>query len=276
LRSAADAGLSGLVELCFAWAEQRVGVRVAPEVADRLAAVFAPFVTTASPELWLEADPQAVTRSPFDPHVPEVSRHPDGSLEILGQGYRVLAPPGRPARIFGIASAQTVAAALRIFLAEHITARGGLLLHSVALAHRGRAALFVGHSGAGKSTLGKWGSEGGLELIADELVAVLPHEAGPRVFGTPWNIGHPRQAKLAFFGTLAHGPSAVLDAIPPSELFRSLLANTLLSDPGDAGRAAVFRQATAIVGQVPAFRLTFAPVDAVAEVIRKALAGAGT
>ena len=272
MRSEPDARVR-LSELRFLWAGEAFGVRVAPEVAAQLERAFGAFLTAAEPALWLEADPAARTQSPFDPHVPKVTRAGAG-LAIAGEGYRVIAGP-EGARISGIASPETIAAALRILLAESVTARGGLLLHSVALAHGGRAALFVGHSGAGKTTLGKWGEAGGLELVADELVAVLPAGEQLEVFGTPWNVGRPLRARLSFLGTLAHGPSAVLDPIAPTELFRALLPNTLLPNDSEAGRAAIFRLATATIARVPAYRLMFAPEPGVAQVIRRALSEGG-
>ena len=158
-----------------------------------------------------------------------------------------------------------------MLLADSLLRRGGLLVHGVALATESKAALFTGHSGAGKSTLGVWGSRGGLSLLSDELVAIVPEGGGFTVHGTPWNTGTGGSATLAMLGVLAHGPDARLRPVEPSTVLRVLLSNVV--EPGETPqvRASLFRIASQVLAAVPAREFSFAPDASVAEALRGAL-----
>lgn len=70
--------------------------------------------------------------------------------------------------------------------------RGGMMLHSSAVALDGKAYLFSGNSGVGKSThTGYW-----LDLfpeayiLNDDKPALIPHEGFVTAYGTPWSGKH--------------------------------------------------------------------------------------
>ena len=99
---------------------------------------------------------------------------------------------------------------LRVVLAYALLERGGALLHSAGVVDGTRAHLFVGRSGAGKSTLARLGLETGLEILSDDLNALLP--ASPP---SPWW----RAAKVPFTGELGDCASDA-DSYPVGGLYR--------------------------------------------------------
>lgn len=70
--------------------------------------------------------------------------------------------------------------------------RGGMMLHSSAVALNGKAYLFSGDSGAGKSThAGLWlKSFGGAYILNDDKPALTMGETGFLASGTPWSGKH--------------------------------------------------------------------------------------
>lgn len=191
----------------------------------------------------------------------------------MGDGFRALLSADRRT---GLVEQPTerfpVEAVVRVLLAEWLLARGGMLLHGVALAHQGRAAVFTGFSGAGKSTLGAWGARGGLTLLADELVALVPDGEGFAAHGTPWNQGTNARASLAMLGVLAHAREARLRPVEPSTVLRVMLSNVLEPADSPAVRARLFQLAGRVLAGVPARELEFAPNPEAAEAVREALA----
>jgi hypothetical protein len=204
--------------------------------------------------------------------LPRVRARADGGLALEGEGFRAeLSADRRQARLEGPVDPFPVTAVVRVLLADSLFSCAGLLVHGCAVAHQGKAALFTGVSGAGKSTLGKWASQGGLTLLADELVAVLPDGDGFSAHGTPWNVGTNASARLTHIGVLAHTPGAHLKPVPASTVLRVLLSNVL--EPGDTPevRAKLFQIASKVLSAVPTYELGFAPNLEVAAVLRDAL-----
>jgi len=228
----------------------------------------------ADAEVVLEVDPAAVPAAA--PSMPEVSAGRGGAVVLESVSFRAEIDGGRRvARVRGADERFGVETAVKCLLAAKLAGAGGLLVHGVALAHRGRAALFTGPSGAGKSTLGRHGAEGGLALLADELVVVsaAPGRGGRfRVEGTPWNSGVPEDAALALVGTLGWAGAPALEPHPPAEVMRVLAGNVLWPpDPAPGARAAAFRRAAALLNGVETRRLWFAPEPAVGAVLRAVL-----
>lgn len=229
----------------------------------------------AAPALMLEVEltPPVARPADWQPLLPAIRSEPDGALLLEGDGFQSrIAADRRSGWVRGPPEPFPVEAVVRVLLGEWLLRRGGLLVHAVALAHHRRAALFTGFSGAGKSTLGCWGSAGGLTLLSDELVAVLPEGEGFAAHGTPWNTGQPGQASLKQLGLLAHAKTPELSPLPASEVLRVLLSNVL--EPADSVpvRSALFQIASRLLTVVPAVRLAFAPEPGVARVIAQALA----
>ena len=63
---------------------------------------------------------------------------------------------------------------LRVVLAYRLAQSGGVLLHSAAVVKHGDAHLFIGRSGAGKSTLSRLGLAAGLDVLSDDMNALVP------------------------------------------------------------------------------------------------------
>ncbi|MHB8876853.1 MAG: hypothetical protein ACYC8T_24415 [Myxococcaceae bacterium] len=248
----------------------RVELPRSPEAAG-LSQAYAPFSTREEAVTTIEVEHEGTL--PDGPwFMPEVRRHPDGAMTLSGPGFEANATPDRRrVRLRQGPGRFPLDSVLKVLIAERLLERGGLLLHSVALAHGGRAACFSGSSGAGKSTLGSLGVSGGLSLLADELVAVVPAEGGYTAIGTPWNIGSPAGAKLVAIGSLSWAAASTLEPAPASELLRLLLPNTVMPDPSAEGRARLFRAASALLSQVPVVKLAFARDPSAALAIRSRL-----
>ncbi len=61
----------------------------------------------------------------------------------------------------------------RVIVAYRLLARGGMVLHSAALARDDKAWLFIGRSGAGKSTIAKLGENAGMNILSDDMNAIV-------------------------------------------------------------------------------------------------------
>lgn len=77
---------------------------------------------------------------------------------------------------------------LRVLTAYRLQELGGAVLHCAGIAtlDGARARLFLGRSGAGKSTLSRLAQERGATVLSDDLNALMPGEAGPRVEKLPF------------------------------------------------------------------------------------------
>ncbi|AKQ66290.1 putative ATP-binding membrane transport protein [Myxococcus hansupus] len=248
----------------------------APE-AGALGRLFSRFVVSrdvAGEEVArLRAVPPAELRpEPSTRTLPRTSRLEGGGVGLAGEDYEAtLSADGRQAHVVG-RGRFPIETVLKVMLARALARRGGLLVHGVAVAHQGRAALFTGHSGAGKSTLGAlWGQAGG-QVLADELVAVWPEAGGGwRAAGTPWNVGQPVEARLTAVGTLAWDAASRWEVQPAGEVGRMLLLNALLPEATPAGRGGLLAAAGRLLSEVAPVRLVFARDASVATAIQGAL-----
>ena len=241
-------------------------------VAENLASAWSQFGSRDEADTLLEVE---IVGSDVDGPLlmPEAERLPDGSLRIWGRGFEALAAPDRRRVLLRQTDGRfPIDSVLKMLLADRLAARGGLLIHSVAVAVDGRAGCFIGNSGAGKSTLGNLCAANRVARLSDELVAVAPEGKGFAAFGTPWNVGTPAQATLALVGSLAWGDKSFVEPAPPVDLLRLLVPNTVLPDPTPEGRGRLFRAASALLAHVPVVRLTFARDPGAAAAVRAALA----
>ena len=221
---------------------------------------FAVCVEPAPTRLTLEWTAPLTRPSDWQPILPAILQQADGSVILEGDGFRAqISADRRQGTVRQPPERFPIEAVVRVLLADSLLRRGGLLIHGVALAHHGQAALFTGFSGAGKSTLAQWGVQGGLSLLADELVAVLPDGDRFVVHGTPWNQGRPECATLAQIGILSHASQARLSPVEPAAVLRVLLSNLLEPAETVDVRARLFRIASRLLSQVPTRRLAFAP-----------------
>ncbi|QSQ26236.1 hypothetical protein JY651_15445 [Pyxidicoccus parkwayensis] len=264
------------------------GLTVAVEVADAglrgsLRRLFSRFLIPDSEDggavaLLQAVAPEVARPAPVTRELPRVQRAPEGSLRLEGEDYSAtISADGLRASVVGTGRFP-VETVLKVMLAGALARRGGLLVHGVAVAHQGRAALFVGHSGAGKSTLGAlWANAGG-ELLSDELVAVWPVGPAPsgwQVAGTPWNVGVPSEARLMAVGTLAWDAGSRWESQAAGDVGRMLLLNALLPEATAAGRGGMMVAAGRLLSEVSPVRLVFARDASAAAVVRSALEAAG-
>jgi hypothetical protein len=61
----------------------------------------------------------------------------------------------------------------RLLVAYRLNEIGGALLHSAAVVRDSRAYLFLGRSGAGKSTISKINQDAGLDVLSDDMNALV-------------------------------------------------------------------------------------------------------
>lgn len=217
--------------------------------------------------------PAQARPAPATRELPRVLRSEDGALRLAGEDYdATLSADGLQASVEG-QGRFPVETVLKVMLARALARRGGLLVHGVAVAHQGRAALFTGHSGAGKSTLGGlWGQAGG-QVLSDELVAAWPEPGrGWRAAGTPWNVGQAAEAELRAVGTLAWDGVSRWEPQAAGDVGRMLLVNALLPEATPAGRGGLLGAAGRLLSEVSPVRLVFARDASVAAVIQGALA----
>jgi hypothetical protein len=255
-----------------------VGCRLPSEpLANSLAEAWRPFITVDRPHVWIEVDVQkdSVAGPVMNGArlLPAVHHGRRGVLLVEGEEFQAqISRDQRSARIRQSGEGRfPIESVIKIVLADKLAKAGGLLLHAAAVASEGRAAVFTGPSGAGKSTLAWFCRKGGMELLADELVAIAPGADGYTVHGTPWNLGEPQSAELRILGTLEHAPDPGLGVAAGGSLVRVLLTNTLLADPSPEGRADIFRAAGRLIEKARCRVLSFAKDERVADVLRREL-----
>jgi len=228
----------------------------------------------ADAQVKVEVDP---SRQPAARHVllPELRAGEGGALLVSSPSFQAEIDAGRKsACVRGAGDRFGVESTLKALLAARLAAKGGMLIHGVALARDGVAALFTGASGAGKSTLGRLGEKAGFTLLADELVAVWAEGQADRAAGTPWNAGSPEEAALRGVGTLARAEedeAPHLTRQPPSDVLRTLISNVLLPEPSADGRQALFQAEARMLSVVKTWTLWFGKESDVADVLKWAL-----
>lgn len=74
----------------------------------------------------------------------------------------------------------------RLVVAYRLNQLGGVLLHSAGVLRESRAYLFLGRSGAGKTTISRICQAAGLEVLSDDMNAVLPAAGGAVVEKLPF------------------------------------------------------------------------------------------
>lgn len=243
---------------------------------DVLRRVFGAFLAqdACAPDARLVLRAPSTSRAPPVVHeLPRLEVGASGTLRVEGADYSAVLSEDRCHADVTGAGRFPVESVLKVMLALALAKRGGLLIHGVGVVNEGRAALFVGNSGAGKSTLGGLWREAGGMVLADELVAVWPAEAGGwRVAGTPWNMGtRASEAALVAVGTLAWDSASRWEARSAGEVARVLLLNAMLSEPTAAGRGALVGASGRLLSSVETGRLAFSRDASAAAVVRARL-----
>ena len=180
-------------------------------------------------------------------------------------------PASRTGWIRQTANPYSIDAVLRIVHTLVLARQGGFLLHSASAIRNGKAFLFAGVSEAGKTTISRLAPPDAT-LLTDEISYVRKLDSGYVAYGTPFTgelakLGENVSAPVAALYLLAKGRENRIDAIPPGEATRSLLANLLFFAEDEELVQSVFRSAFDFVSRVPVSRLTFVPDARVWELI---------
>ena len=109
----------------------------------------------------------------------------------------------------------------RVLVAYRLLRLGGILLHSAGVVRAGAAYLVLGQSGAGKSTFARMSQNAGLQILSDDLNALLVQADGPVVEKLPFAGSLDRTETdataypLGLLGVVRKGPD---DRIGPEAL----------------------------------------------------------
>ena len=238
---------------------------------------FSPVVSVSSavepgslPTVVRRLDPRVFRPVPDDLFAFELTQtnRPEG-IDLLG--WRLVARLGlagglrgtlgvaRSADLIGMGELENY---LRFLAAYSLLEGGGLLMHSACVLYRGEAYLFLGRSGAGKTTLSTLALEAGMQVLSDDMNALMP--------GAP-----PSVHKLPFAGTLgqsaddagAHPVRAICWLVKGQRVACSPMAASVAlarvaacapyvnTDPFRAGR--LLESLESLVVKVPVLTLTF-------------------
>ncbi len=157
-----------------------------------------------------------------------------------------------------------------------LSLRGDLALHAAAVEAAGAAIVFCGPSLRGKSTLARALGEGGYRVLGEDGVAIELGEAGPvahpgargvRVRGPGSGrerpvlvedpgAGEPGPCPLAAVVLLGErGDEFVVEPLAPARAL-ALLTPNLIHSGGRGSIAAAFQRLAALLGSVPALRIS--------------------
>jgi hypothetical protein len=157
-----------------------------------------------------------------------------------------------------------------------LSMRGDLALHAAAVEADGRAIVFCGPSLRGKSTLARALGEGGCRLLGEDGIAVELGEAGPVAYPGARGVrmrlpdggrqrpvlvedpgaGEPGQCPLAAVVLLGErGAEFKVEPLAPARAL-ALLTPNLIHSGGRASIAAAFQRLAALLGSVPALRIS--------------------
>ena len=214
-----------------------------PEQADVVRSRFGALLRThdAAPHIQVDVhhipDPAGFMRRPIGPaEYPVAVAHGDNSIAVAGIGFTANIDR-RPLR----AQMQTCLAdewfsgafenLFRIIACYRLFGEGALVMHSAAFTDATRGFLFCGRSGAGKSTLCGLAIELGLDVLSDELNAVVPSNGSFELRAMPFagDFGgapraHPPYPLTGLLG-LAHGATPLMHGCSKAEAVSRIVAS---------------------------------------------------
>jgi hypothetical protein len=164
---------------------------------------------------------------------------------------------------------------LRIVLAYHSLRRGGVLLHSAGVVHRGAACLFSGRSNAGKTTLSRKAAAAGALVLSDDINLVFRESGGYLVHRVPFtgefrrpgeSISGSGTYRLGYLALLEKAPALTAAPVRPAEGVAGLLAGCPYVNDDPEESPALLDLLAALVRQAPVIRLGVArddPFDAI-------------
>ncbi len=149
--------------------------------------------------------------------------------------------------------------AVRVALGVELLRRGDTLLHAAAVLRDRWGLIFSGPSGAGKSTIARICQESGLELLADEMVALRRYGAGLRTYGTAFWHGSRATGPAAAIFLLEQSERPSVTRIPADRALPAMLRAGGAPLDLPAVQEAFFHALGNLLRRVPAYRLAFAP-----------------
>lgn len=152
---------------------------------------------------------------------------------------------------------------LRVLLGLYLPSREGVLLHASAVCSEGKGYLFAGRSGAGKSTVARLLS-GVAQVLSDELVVARRSTEGWRVYSTPFwgEFGSPGvnlSAPLQGIYLLQHASQHRVERLPLRRALSAVLQCSLQFAEGEQVAEWMLNTTSALVREVPVYRLHFLP-----------------
>jgi hypothetical protein len=148
---------------------------------------------------------------------------------------------------------------------HHLARHGGVEVHAVGVAWKGRALLFCGQSGAGKTTTARlWRRHRPpAHVLSDDRMIVRPRGARLWAFGTPWHgsgrFASPRALPLGGIYFLARGRKSSVAPMPPAAAAAELFARSFPPPWEAEGITQVLDLCARVAADVPCARLRFRP-----------------
>lgn len=216
------------------------------------------FFSGKKPKAELEVNWRKGRTVPFTPSVSEFR----GKLEIKrGDFFCRLDAASLRGELKISPDIQAFDSFLRTFYSWLLPSRGGVLLHSSAVARKGRGFVFFGRSGAGKSTAAKM-SRGKSVILTDEITPVRVIRGGARVYGSPfWGEMSPRGRNMNFplrgLLSLKKSDSDSITPLPPGEILSRLLKTVLCFSKDKSNSAKILDTVTVIAGKAGCGELKF-------------------
>jgi hypothetical protein len=153
---------------------------------------------------------------------------------------------------------------MELLMVNYLAQGRGVIIHSCAIASKGRGILFVGESTAGKSTLARmWDQENGFDVLSDDRTVVRKKGHQFWMYGTPWHgeakFGSPRGVRLERIFFLRHGQKNSIKEIKGIDPVSQLLTCSFPPYWDPQGMAFTLEIFTDLAADIPCQSLSFRP-----------------
>lgn len=164
---------------------------------------------------------------------------------------------------------------LMLLMINLLNKRRGALFHACAVKEGNRGFLFAGVSGAGKTTTAKlWQHCSNAMVLSDDRIAVRLREDGRFwLFGTPWHgeakAASPEAVPVEKVFVLNHASLNQAERMTPVSAVSQLLRCVSPAFWDDEGVAFTVEFLSALVREIPVYRLGFVPDGSAVEYVRR-------